>query len=156
LVDWNSPSRFKNYPLKDIIFDNDYSGFTNGEATSRYKVTAKDGTKTYFASDGRLLAIVDRYGNQITFQHTTLNGHPVISKITDTIGREVTISYSSTQVTVTAPDGQVWRYNLTVTEGGKVLLDAVTDPLGRVTRYNYGLQTGAFSFTSRLAAILQI
>ncbi|MDP3488202.1 MAG: hypothetical protein Q8S19_09790, partial [Bacillota bacterium] len=149
-VDWNTASRFKDYPLLDLCFDNDSSTFNNGQVASRYKVVAKDGRITYFGSDGRLLGIVDRYGNRITFQHTTLNGAPVISQITDAIGRVITFTYSQSQVRVTAPDGRVWQYNLTVsTAANKPVLSSMVDPLGRTTTYSYNLADGNFSFTSK-------
>ncbi|MDP3487722.1 MAG: hypothetical protein Q8S19_07300, partial [Bacillota bacterium] len=147
-VDWNSPSKFKDYPLQDIVFATDLS-FTNGQVASAYKVTTKDGRITYFGSDGRLLGIVDRYNNRITFYHATLNGQPVINRIKDTLDREVNFSYTSNQVTVTAPGGRTWRYGLQSTEGGKVLLNSVTDPANRVTNYTYSLDNGTFNFVSK-------
>lgn len=149
VVDMKSASRFKDYPVLDVIFDNDAGSFSNGQTTSKYKVTTKDGQITYFGSDGRLLGIRDRYGNQIKFEHTTFNGQPVISKITDTVGRVVTLTYSASQVTVTAPGGRVWRYGLTGTEGGKVLLSSVKDPEGRLSTYTYNIAPAAFSFLSK-------
>ncbi|MDP3486444.1 MAG: RHS repeat-associated core domain-containing protein, partial [Bacillota bacterium] len=149
-MDWNSPSKFKDYPLQDIIFGSDAASFANGQVNSAYKVTAKDGCITYFGSDGRLLGIVDRYNNRITFYHTTLNGQPVINKIKDTLDREVNFSYTSSQVTVTAPSGRTWRYGLQSTEGGKVLLNSVTDPANRVTNYTYSLDNGTFNFFSKI------
>ncbi|MFE5319172.1 RHS repeat-associated core domain-containing protein [Paenibacillus sp. NPDC056579] len=64
-------------------------------------MTGKDGKKTYFAEDGRVLGIVDRYDNTIKFEYLQLtykvNGKEVskklLSKITDTVGRVTTIEY---------------------------------------------------------------
>ncbi|MFD1908602.1 hypothetical protein ACFSQ7_38320 [Paenibacillus rhizoplanae] len=59
----------------------------NGQAdgTSKYKMTGKDGKNTYFAEDGRILGIVDRYGNTINFQYESLNyymdGHSINKKL---------------------------------------------------------------------------
>ena len=77
--------------------------FSNGQSdgTSKYVMLKKDGKKTYFAADGRVLGIVDRYGNTITFKYDTLtysiDGTSItkrlISSIVDTVGREVKIEY---------------------------------------------------------------
>ncbi len=67
--------------------------FSNGQdnGTSFYVMSGKDGKKTYFAKDGRILGIVDRYSNTITFEYTK----QLISKITDTVGRVITIEYKA-------------------------------------------------------------
>ncbi|MDP3486500.1 MAG: hypothetical protein Q8S19_01025 [Bacillota bacterium] len=153
LVDWNSASRFKDYPLQDMRFDNAINTFSNGQVSSRYKVTSKDGRVTYFSDNGRLLGIVDRYHNPpnttnaITFQYH--NGSPVITKIIDTVGREVAFSYTSNKVTVTAPGGRVLQYNLTDAVAGKKQLSSMVDPLNRETKYTYSLASANFNFLSK-------
>ncbi|MDP3486820.1 MAG: DUF6531 domain-containing protein, partial [Bacillota bacterium] len=148
-VDWNSASKFKDYPLLDIRFETDAQTFSNGQVTSHYRVVTKDGRASYFASDGRLLGIKDRYGNTITFKHTLWNGHHLIGEIIDSLGRITRLSYSQSAVELTAPDGRVWRYNLASTSTGKPVLNSAVDPLGRTTSYAYQLDTGHFSFTSK-------
>ncbi|TEB16645.1 tRNA3(Ser)-specific nuclease WapA precursor [Pelotomaculum sp. FP] len=64
-------SNLENYYLEDVKFNND-TGFSNGQVSSQYSFTTADQTKRYFAADGRLLGIVDRFGNQITFKHTEM------------------------------------------------------------------------------------
>ena len=61
-------SNLKGYYNKDIQFNND-TGYLNGQVTSEYSLTLADKTKQYFASDGRLIGIVDRFGNTIKFEH---------------------------------------------------------------------------------------
>ncbi|MEO3943956.1 RHS repeat-associated core domain-containing protein [Gorillibacterium sp. CAU 1737] len=88
--------------VKDVVVKRS-TEYSNGQTdgTSAYIMTGKDGKKTYFAEDGRILGIVDRYGNQIMFEYSSLNyttdGQYVtkrlISKITDSIGRVVTMEY---------------------------------------------------------------
>jgi len=85
-----------------IVIEN--NEFSNGQpdGTSKYKMVDKAGKRTYFAEDGRLLGIVDRYGNTIKFEYAaqkyTVNRiareKKLISKITDTVGRVVTLSYN--------------------------------------------------------------
>lgn len=67
-----SDSNLKNYYKKDIQFNRD-TGYTNGQVQSVYSLTLADRTKQYFASDGRLIGIVDRFGNEIKFEHTMRN-----------------------------------------------------------------------------------
>ncbi len=62
-------SNLENYYLKDAKFNNDTS-FSNGQVTSQYSFVTADQTKRYFAADGRLTGVVDRFGNQIIFKHT--------------------------------------------------------------------------------------
>ncbi len=61
-------SNLKGYYNKDIKFNND-TGYSNGQVTSEYSLTLADKTKQYFAEDGRLIGIVDRFGNTIKFEH---------------------------------------------------------------------------------------
>ncbi|WP_066494857.1 RHS repeat-associated core domain-containing protein [Abyssisolibacter fermentans] len=85
------------------VFVRESDQFSNGQVDgkSKYVMIKKDGKKTYFAADGRLLGIVDRYGNTIKFEYTTLNysiystniTKKLMSKITDTVGRVITIEY---------------------------------------------------------------
>ena len=64
-------------------------------------MVVNDGKKTYFTGDGRVIGIVDRYDNAITFLYSTqtytIDGvnrtKNLISKIIDTVGREVTFEY---------------------------------------------------------------
>lgn len=76
--------------------ETDNGSYSNGERPSAYVLIYSNGTKNYFANDGSLLAIQDRYQNTIKFQHIVINGHPVINKITDTLGRVINISYQNT------------------------------------------------------------
>lgn len=63
-------SNLKGYYNKDIQFNKDDKGYSNGTVTSYYSMTLADKTKQYFAKDGRLIGIVDRFGNAIKFEHT--------------------------------------------------------------------------------------
>ncbi len=88
--------------VRDVII-RESEEYTNGQADgrSKYVMSGKDGKKTYFSEDGRILAIVDRYGNTIKFEYDTLSydidgtkiDKRLISKITDTVGRVVTLEY---------------------------------------------------------------
>ncbi|THF72581.1 RHS repeat-associated core domain-containing protein, partial [Cohnella fermenti] len=79
------------------------SEFANGQSDgdSKYVMVGKDGKMTYFAEDGRILGIVDRYKNSIIFQYSTLaytvddvkKEKRLITGITDSVGRVTTIEY---------------------------------------------------------------
>ncbi|MBT2291031.1 RHS repeat protein [Paenibacillus albidus] len=88
--------------VKDVVVG-ETTTYQNGQADgiSKYKMTGKDGKSTYFSEDGRILGVVDRYGNTINFEYNTLkysiDGDSItkklISKITDSVGRTTTIEY---------------------------------------------------------------
>lgn len=65
-----SDSNLKGYYKKDIQFNKNDTAYTNGQVVSYYSMTLADKTKQYFAEDGRLIGIVDRFGNTIKFEHT--------------------------------------------------------------------------------------
>lgn len=62
-------SNLKGYYNKDIQFNRNDKSYSNGQVTSYYSLTDADKTKQYFAEDGRLIGIVDRFGNTIKFEH---------------------------------------------------------------------------------------
>ena len=88
--------------VKDVVV-RETSEFSNGQSdgVSKHVMTQKDGKKTYFADDGRILGIVDRYGNAIVFQYTAMTYNidgtaiqkKLITRITDTVGRVTAIEY---------------------------------------------------------------
>ena len=92
----------ENQTVKDVVVKED-SSYSNGQAdgTSKYVMVGNDGKKTYFTDDGRAVGIVDRYDNTIKFEYITqtykVDGvtrtKKLISKITDTVGRVITIEY---------------------------------------------------------------
>jgi RHS repeat-associated protein len=87
---------------------------------SEYLLTDLNGTVTHFdTATGHWNSTVDRWGNTISATYTTGQ----LTKITDTAGRQITISYGST-VTITLPSTKTWKLTLS---GGN--LTAVRDPL---------------------------
>ncbi len=99
IVEDGSNYSLENHPVKDVEIKVDTT-FRNG--TSKYVMVKKDGQKTYFDSDGYILGIKDRYGNEINFYYSnvtyTLSGQytrtrKLISSIVDTVGRTVYIKY---------------------------------------------------------------
>jgi RHS repeat-associated protein len=98
---------FNDYTLDNMVMALD-SSYNNGQFTSNYCVTMENGIKYYFATNGLLLCKKDKYGNIIkynyVFQTVGEISYFVISKITDTIGREVNFTYGTDLVTITMPD----------------------------------------------------
>lgn len=102
LVDGVNTYLPENQTVKDVVVREDTS-YSNGQSdgTSKYVMVGNDGKKSYFTDDGRLIGIVDRYGNTIKFEYITqtytVDGitrtKKLISKITDTVGRVITIEY---------------------------------------------------------------
>ncbi|MFC6549102.1 RHS repeat-associated core domain-containing protein [Cohnella cellulosilytica] len=98
--------------IKDVTVK-ETGEYSNGQSdgVSKYAMTGKDGKKTFFAEDGRLLGIRDRYDNTINFEYSeynyTIDGKTVnkklMSKITDTVGRIITIEYREDQAFVVGP-----------------------------------------------------
>ncbi len=90
------------------------------------------GSVMRFDANGRLTASVDRNGNTITLGYTGNN----LTTITDAVGRSLTVTYNSNGFVsqVTDPIGRVWRYNY---DFNSFQLSSITDPLGHITRYEY-------------------
>lgn len=89
---------------KRFMFDRQHI-FSNGEYSSDYYMEYADKKREYFGYNGLLLGIVDRFGNTITFKYETRELFVrdnvskqtmyLLSSITDSIGREVKISYEN-------------------------------------------------------------
>ena len=107
------------YDLNDIILTRDTSVTHNG-ILSAYCVTEKGGTKHFFGEDGRLLVQRDRYGNEIKYycnsdvytnMHGQSNYYPYITRIVDSVGREVLFEYEA----ATSPTDNSKNVTVTVT-----------------------------------------
>ncbi|MEW6183310.1 MAG: RHS repeat-associated core domain-containing protein [Bacillota bacterium] len=88
-----SDSNLVNYQGKEVQFLEDSGSYSNGQVSSKYKFVGADQRTSFFAEDGRLLGIKDRFGNEIRFTHIIRNASPCISQITDSIGRTVSFNY---------------------------------------------------------------
>lgn len=84
-----SGNYIENYEGSDILFHRCASGEYPG---AEYGLYHKDGTTEYFNADGRNIAIVDRFGNQITLAYTfsdSTNKRVTKIHITDTLNNSV-------------------------------------------------------------------
>ncbi|MCE3203467.1 RHS repeat domain-containing protein [Paenibacillus sonchi] len=124
------------YQGKNLQFNQDNGTFNNGQVSSTYCLQYDDQKREYFASDGRLLGIVDRYGNTITFQHidrVTYDGetNKVISSITDSLHRIVNFTYDTNLNTPDTFTGEkiTVSVNTNGTETEKVVFTKSRSPL---------------------------
>ena len=167
-------SNLENYQGKDVQFLEDNGSYSNGQVVSKYVFTGSDRRKTYFAADGRLIGIKDRFGNEIKFTHTSrsINGisHPFIAQIVDSIGRTIDFTYentiensSSENIFITVHDPSNSK-NLSIkynkqriivnrVDTGQTWYDvrlySVTDPEGFETGYNYDFPQVKFMYTTK-------
>ena len=100
----------------------------------------RDGTVyqfTNFRGENILTSITDRNGNTTTLTPAAVNP-PRIGKITDPVGRSLTLTYDANShvSSVTDPIGRIVKY----TYNGSGTLATVTDPNGGVTKYFYDPQ----------------
>ncbi|GLX65669.1 S8 family serine peptidase [Paenibacillus glycanilyticus] len=137
-------SNLENYKLKDIRLEPDNGTYTNAQnVKSSYVLINKSGYREYFGSNGQLLVMIDRYGNNISFEHQYINGVPVISKITDSLGRVLTFTYATTStqktLTITLPDNNTIKYISLPIEGynNEFVLSKIVDQKNRETVFNY-------------------
>jgi YD repeat-containing protein len=112
-----------------------YAPTPNGRATlvrtaGGYELSRRDQVRYRFDPSGRLTELVDRNSRRLVMGYD-VGGR--LEKVTDTVGRQVTLSYSDARLTqVTLADARKVSYAYA---GG--LLSSVTDVRGGVTRYEY-------------------
>lgn len=169
--DLSSYSHLVGYQGKDIQFLQDNGTFSNGTTSSSYYLQHTDKKREYFASDGLLLGIVDRFGNRIKFEHIerqTYDGktNKVISTITDSLDRKILFSYESNLNTTNTFNGEnivvsvldksgneaqkvtltKWRNTLTFNgtpDGYMPFLWKVQDQIGQETWFDYDSSVSA-------------
>ncbi|GBG09342.1 hypothetical protein PAT3040_03986 [Paenibacillus agaridevorans] len=154
-----SGTSLKGYPFQDLSIAYNGSVVVNGEASNTVLKSIK-GPDHYFALDGRLIRIADRYDNTIDFHysnHTTYG--KVLTSIKDAIGNTITISYDANQVVLTQGNKTV-RYNKyeyttydplpPFRQLKTEILSSVVDPLNRTTSYGYSFKDSAFSLVDSI------
>lgn len=143
-VDGVDTYKIENHHVDDMVVKAYDDSFPEASEKPQYMLVEKDGKRTYFGgwddAQGRILGIKDRYGNTIKFEYKGYSyraeddpihemtydiRYDLISKITDSVGREIHIDYKMDEechssspdlqhkfdVTVTLPDGQMIVYN---------------------------------------------
>ncbi|TYQ13260.1 UNVERIFIED_CONTAM: hypothetical protein Cloal_4326 [Acetivibrio alkalicellulosi] len=163
------------YELEDISIKRENITRSDFARNPAYVVTEKNGKKTYFADDGRLLAIEDRFGNNIRFFHRnrTIRDNdnmittPVISRIVDSVGRNIFINYNDVNhtVSVTWGSNEVVYHKRPVVDianpstskerarlNNEFVLEKVVDEMGRETRYDYDIKYAMDNYFMRNTA----
>ena len=135
----------------------------------KYTYTNAEKTVYSFGVRGQLLSMVDRFGNEINFEYTTIwiygVNSPQLYKITDTVGRTVQFTYSNnnTMITVTVTDPKNINHTLTFSYEKEMVntqtingiscsepvLKTFTNPMGEVTRYQGETRNIDFTFNGK-------
>ncbi|MFC4812911.1 RHS repeat domain-containing protein [Paenibacillus sp. GCM10023250] len=137
----------KGYPWKDLTLASDTSVTVNGLKSAQVLRNSITGEKQYFDDKGKVLQISDAYNNNTSFQYADVSPYgTLLTQITDAIGNQINIQYTSSAVTLTMGDRQV-IYKKTI-QNGKELLTQVIDPLNRKTTYDYAIATAKFDLLS--------
>jgi len=160
----SSPALQK-HDLSDLDLRIASNAYNNGQISSYWTLTYKDGKREYFSANGKLIGIKDKYGNTIKFVNGTSNGYPSMT-ITDTLNRVTTISCTSVTsshavITVTLPNSLFFQYKILLNyetfpkgNGGYhynydySAIAEYTDTTGATTYYGHTLRTGAFNYLS--------
>jgi RHS repeat-associated protein len=88
---------------------------------SEYRLTDLDGTvRAFDIATGHWVSTTDRWGNSMT---ATYSGSD-LTAVTDSVGRQVTLGYTTGKLTNITADGKVWRLGYTVDR-----LTSLFDPL---------------------------
>ncbi|GGG85239.1 RHS repeat-associated core domain-containing protein [Paenibacillus radicis (ex Gao et al. 2016)] len=136
----------KGYPWKDLTLVPDTTVNVNG-LQSAMVLKSITGNNQYFDNTGKLIQISDAYNNNIQFKYGSVAPYgTLLTEIVDAIGNKITISYSSSEVTLTMGD-RVVTYKKTL-QNGKEILTQVVDAMNRTTSYNYTIKQAKFDLLS--------
>lgn len=106
------------------------------QTVQRYRLTFKDGTEWHFSDYGKLVAMRDRSGNQLTLTRAARGGLAGnLTKITTPNGRSLTFTYDSSNRVTGVTD--ILGRTITYTYDGSGRLWKVTNPLSGVSEYTY-------------------
>ena len=142
----NNNLTFKDYTLDDMLFST-ASGFTSGGQSAAYKLEYKSGLTYWFNSHGICIGKSDRFGNSIYYHYTTGPNGYRLSKIVDTAGREILLTYadsgSDTVITLISPDGEETAISLS-TYSGRKILNSIENPAEETTGFTYSYDNAYF------------
>jgi RHS repeat-associated protein len=137
-----------------------------------WTLTFKDQTKMHFDSSGKLLAIVDKNGNQITLSY---DSYGRLTQVQEASGKVLSFGYANsgsgesggsggfegefgggesvdTKVrTVTDPRGKVWQFSYDAYDR----LTSITDPMGFVISFSYDAYRRITSITDKRGFLWQ-
>ena len=131
-----------------------------------WTLTFKDQTKMNFDSSGKLVAIVDKNGNQVTLSY---DSYSRLVQVQEASGKVLSFGYESgssegefddefgsgsvdTKVrTVTDPRGKVWQFSYDAYDR----LNSITDPMGFVISFSYDAYHRITSITDKRGFVWQ-
>ena len=134
--DLKSHNNLKNCFIDNVVFNKNDTTYSRTGYQSSYSYTRSDGTKEYFGDEGELIAIVDRFGNEILFDYKEELG-------------ENLLPYGSSDAFVkynmTSPSKDILRYSnssasslLGTAVYDKIMLNGQVEPLTFSMLYNVG------------------
>ncbi|MBE6717365.1 MAG: DNRLRE domain-containing protein, partial [Ruminococcaceae bacterium] len=100
-------------------------------STHAYELQFEDGSKRCYSSDGKLVSVVDRNSNKVTYTHDS-SGR--ISEITDASGRKLTYVYDSSGYLTSMKDASNRTTQFAYTSGR---LSRITYPDSKTTQFYY-------------------
>lgn len=124
-------SRYQYLALSDGSYRPPHGTFStlvkNPDTT--FTVQGKDGSRITFNAQGKVTSLSDAYGNQTTLAYDAAG---LLTRVTDAVGRKIDLTYTGGRLTqMTDPAGRVFRYQY--------------DSLGNLTRYT-NARGGATSY----------
>ncbi|ARU60496.1 hypothetical protein CBW65_04965 [Tumebacillus avium] len=142
-----SGSSLKGYTWKDLTYTADTSVVVNGVTSASVLKSENSGTKQYFDATGRLIKMTDTYGNYVQFLYTTHATYgKVLSRIENSVGNAIAITYTPQEVRLTQGDRTVvYTKQVSTAASNKELLTSVTDEAGRRTTYDYAIKAAKFN-----------
>ena len=151
-ADFNEVNGLKDYELADITFTKDTTS-GNGTDASAYKLYYFSGDSYYFSANGELLLESDRFNNSIRYYWGDVNGKRLLTKVVDTVGRPLEISYSDSMIFFKT-GGRTVRLVKQPIPGiaDRYCLSAFIDPAGREVRYKYTFPDAGFDAVSKTPA----
>ena len=153
-------SNLKGYYNKDIQFNKNDKTYSNGQVTSYYSMTLADKTKQYFAEDGRLIGIVDRFGNTIKFEHELTNITNRVPEgnfrydddmwISSTASDGTYDAFPSEETDIESNDGYVMYFRRNNEDGDTYIISRPIQ-IKPLTYYNFGMR-----FKSQFGADIKV
>ncbi|MDO3413418.1 hypothetical protein QWJ34_26970, partial [Saccharibacillus sp. CPCC 101409] len=145
------------YPLKDVTFAPSTATLSTKDASGKavsaaaaYSLTDTLGTQSLFNAQGRWIGTKDAYGNVILVEYanTSVNdgdAYPLISRVIDTLNREIKFSYKANAVTVSyANKSLTFNKKLITGVNKKRNLDTAVNENGETISYGYTKQDAGF------------
>jgi YD repeat-containing protein len=137
-----------------------------------WTLTFKDQTKMHFDSSGKLIAIVDKNGNQVTLSY---DSYGRLTQVQEASGKVLSFGYANSSLggsggsggfegefgggesvdtkvrTVTDPRGKVWQFSYDAYDR----LTSITDPMGFVISFSYDAYRRITSITDKRGFLWQ-